>query len=384
MPIYVDVSAAVHRRAGLGRYCASLARALVPLLGDDLALFFNREAGIDPVPGLEALPSRTVRLGYKPWRMLVWAGQAARVGFDRLVPGATLFHATEHLLPPLRGVPTVLTVHDLVFRHFPEHHKPLNRWFLTGAMPLFCHRAGHIIAVSEFTRRDIVATYGVPREKITVVHEAADPSFRPQPPATIAEIRGRYGLPERYILYVGTIEPRKNLSRLLAAFERVRARGLVDALVIVGRRGWLTDRFYDDLARSPSRDAVLFPGFVPDTDLPAVYAGARVLAFPSDFEGFGLPVVEAMACGTPVVCSNASSLPEVAGDAALLVDPRDADAITLALARVLEDPSLCPAMRARGLVQAARFSWDRTARETAAVYAHAPFTGPRPIRYTER
>jgi hypothetical protein len=134
--IYFDVSAAVHRRAGLGRYADSLARALLPLLGDRLALFYNREQGIEPLVGLEHLSARTVALGYKPWRMAVWAGQLAHAGFNRLLPGAELFHATEHLLLPLRGVPTVLTVHDLIFRHLPQHHKRLNRWYLNMTLPL--------------------------------------------------------------------------------------------------------------------------------------------------------------------------------------------------------------------------------------------------------
>ena len=388
MTIYFDISAAVHRRAGLGRYAESLARALLPLLTPaqstnlpiyqstnppidqptNLAFFYNREAGIEPLAGLEAVPAATVNLGYKPWRMLVWLGQLGRIGFNRLLPGATLFHATEHLLLPLRNVPTVLTVHDLIFRRYPAHHKRLNRWYLNATMPLFCRRASHIIAVSEQSKRDVIAAYGIPPDKITVIYEAADPRFRPQPPEAVAAVRARYGLPERYVLFVSTIEPRKNLSRLLAAFERVHAAGLADALVIVGKRGWLFDAFFADLERSPAREAVLFPGFVPDADLPAVYAGAQALAFPSEFEGFGLPVLEAMACGAPVVCSDTSSLPEVAGDAALLVDPLDVDALTHALERVLRDPALAADLRACGLAQAARFSWERAAAETLAVY----------------
>ena len=132
MPIYFDISAAVHRRAGLGRYAESLARELLPLLGDRLAFFYNTEQGIAPLAGLEDVPARTVSLGYKPWRMLVWVGHMAHVGFNRLTPGAELFHATEHLLLPLRGVPTILTVHDLIFRRYPQHHKPLNRWYLNA------------------------------------------------------------------------------------------------------------------------------------------------------------------------------------------------------------------------------------------------------------
>ena len=214
----------------------------------------------------------------------------------------------------------------------------------------------------------MVAAYGIPPEKITVIYEAADTRFRPQPPETVAEARSRYHLPERYLLFVGTIEPRKNLGRLLQAFERLRAEKLTDALVIVGKRGWLYDDFIAQWEASPARDAVIFPGWVDDADLPAIYAGAQALAFPSIFEGFGLPILEAMGCGTPVACSNTSSLPEVAGDAALLFDPQDVDALTDALRRLLSDRDLAEALAARGLAQAARFSWARAAQETAALY----------------
>ena len=174
--ITLDLSAAVHHRAGLGRYAESLTRALRPQIPDDLALFYNAERGVEPLPGLDDLPTRTVALGYKPWRMLVWMGQLARVPFNRLVPEATLFHATEHLLMPLRGVPTVLTVHDLIFRHLPEHHKRLNRWYLNATMPLYCRRADHIIAVSEATRRDLIRAY-----EIALGEDHGDPRGRRSP-----------------------------------------------------------------------------------------------------------------------------------------------------------------------------------------------------------
>jgi glycosyltransferase involved in cell wall biosynthesis len=368
--IYVDVSAAVHRRAGLGRYAESLTRALMGSAGGrrSYALFFNRERGIAPLSGLEHLPASTVTLGYKPWRMLVWLGQLAHVGFDRLLPQGALFHATEHLLLPLRSVPTVLTVHDLIFRHLPEHHKSLNRRYLNLTLPLYCRRANHIIAISECTRRDVMTAYDLPPEKVTVIYEAADPRFCPQTRDRVTTVRQHYGLPEQYILFVGTIEPRKNLTRLLRAFEAVHREGLCDALVIVGKRGWLYGDFFAELERSPVRDAVLLPGYVPDEALPAIYAGARALAFPSLYEGFGLPVLESMACGTPVACSDTSSLPEVAGGAALYFDPDSQGAIFETLRQLLSDPALRSELVQRGLGRAARFSWDRVAAETEAVY----------------
>lgn len=379
--IYIDVSAAVHGRAGLGRYAASLTRALVDSSslqegarvgrraeGSPYALFYNRERGVEPLEGLEHLPASAVALGYKPWRMLVLMAQAARLGFDRLLPDAELFHATEHLLLPLRLVPTVLTVHDLIFQHLPRHHKLLNRVYLNSALPLFCRRATHLIAISECTRRDLMEAYDVPGEKITVVHEAADPAFQPQPRERVAAVRRRYGLPERYLLFVGTIEPRKNLTPLLHAFELLHKEGLSDALVVVGKRGWLYDAFFAELERSPARQAVILPGYVPDEDLPAVYVGAQALAFPSLYEGFGLPVLEAMACGTPVACSQTSSLPEVADDAAVTFDPISEDDIVGVLRRLLVEPGLRRELRERGLERAAQFSWDRAAAETEAVY----------------
>jgi glycosyltransferase involved in cell wall biosynthesis len=368
MTVYLDVSAAVHRRAGLGRYAESLTRALIAAGPGRYGLFYNRERGIEPLAGLEHLPACTVALGYKPWRMLVWLGQLARIGFDHLLPDVELFHAMEHLLLPLRSAPTILTVHDLIFRHLPAHHKPLNRWYLNLTMPLYCRRAKHIIAVSEFTKQDLISAYGPSLDKVTVVYEAAAPRFRPQPPEIVDTIRVRYGLPARYLIFVGTIEPRKNLTCLLKAFEVVCAEGLTDGLVIVGRRGWLYGDFFAALERSPARDAVMLPGYVADQDLPAMYTGAQALVFPSLYEGFGLPVLEAMACGIPALASSASSVPEVGGEAALYFDPTDAGEVIEAVRRVLRDATLQEEMRMQGLAQAARFSWERAAEETADVH----------------
>ena len=192
MTIYIDISAGVHNRAGLGRYAASLARALVAEDPGRFAFFYNRSDDVRPLAGLEGVPARTVRAGYKPWRMAVWLGQLAGLGFDSLLPDADLYHATEHLLMPMRRVPTVLTVHDLIFRLFPQHHKRLNYWYLNAAMPLYCRRAGAIIAVSHATKRDLVQLYGLDPAKIAVVHEAAAPHFAPAPPAQVAAAHTRY------------------------------------------------------------------------------------------------------------------------------------------------------------------------------------------------
>jgi glycosyltransferase involved in cell wall biosynthesis len=370
--IYIDIAAAVHGRAGLGRYAESLARALVAADPERFTFFFNRGGGhggdVHTLEGMPGVPVRSVSAGYKPWRMAVWLGQLIRLNYGRLLPDAELYHATEHLLMPLGDVPTALTVHDLIFHRYPQHHKRLNYWYLNAAMPLFSRRASAIIAVSQATKDDLVQLYGLDRAKISVVHEAAAPHFAPASPAQIASIRTRYGLPDRYVLHVGTIEPRKNLDRLLEAFQRLRAAGEDVKLVIVGSKGWLFQSFFQCLEELDLGDAVRLPGYVPDVDLPAIYSGARLVAVPSLYEGFGLPVLEAMACGAPVVCSNSSSLPEVGGDAARYFEPTDVAAMVDAIQTVWRDGALRGQMRQDGLARAARFSWTRAAEETMAVY----------------
>jgi glycosyltransferase involved in cell wall biosynthesis len=368
MAIYIDVSSAVHSKAGIGRYAESLARALIGDQPGRFALFYNRVKGSQPPRGLEGVPRHTIRAGYKPWRMAVWMGQLARVGFNQLVPDAELFHATEHLLPPLRDVPMVLTVHDMIFKLYREHQKPLNYWYLNATMPLYCRRADAIITVSESSKRDIVAHYGLDPAKITTIYEAASPEFAPVPPDVVERVRNSYGLPQRYLLHVGTIEPRKNLTRLVEALQHLRETGLVVPLVVVGSKGWLYDDFFCRVEELEAGEAVLFPGYVPAADLPGIYCGAVIAAMPSVYEGFGLPVLEAMACGTPVVSSRASSLPELGGQAARYFDPYDVDEMAEAIRTVWTDPELQNEMRHHGLAQAAAFSWAQAAKETLAVY----------------
>jgi len=287
---------------------------------------------------------------------------------DGLLPEGTLFHATEHLLPYLRDIPTVLTVHDLIYERLPEFHKFFNYHYLHAAMPLYCRRATAIIAVSEATRADLYGLYGIDPAKVTVIPEAAAPHFAPQSPERVDAVRARYGLPPRYLLSVGTIEPRKNLGRLVEAAGPLISQGLIDGVVLVGSLGWLYEGFLRELERSPLRERVLFPGFVADEDLPAVYAGAEITVQPSLYEGFGLPVLEAMASGSPVCASRAASLPEVGGDAARYFDPRNVEEMTAVLAEVLRHPEQREAMRERGLQRASLFSWQRTAEETLALY----------------
>jgi glycosyltransferase involved in cell wall biosynthesis len=366
--IYYDISATVHAHPGLGRYADSLGRALLKAYGEGMALFYYGDETVSLPPGLEYVPRRVVTAGRKRWRMQVWLSQLARRSFDRLLPGARLYHATEHLLIPLRDVPTVLTVHDLIYRLFPRYHKVQNYVYLNIAMPMFCRRADAIIAVSHRTKQDLVQTYGMPPDKVTVIYEAAAPRFVPQPHTKVAEVRAHYGLPERYLITVCAIEPRKNHAGFLRAFEALCSEGDDLYWVIVGSKGWLYEGFFAALERSPARERVILPGYIKDEDLAAVYAGAQACVFPSLGEGFGLPPLEAMSCGTPVVSSNAFSLPEVGGNAARYFDPHSVEQMIETMRPVLADPDLRADMREQSLAQAARFSWSKAAEETWALY----------------
>lgn len=369
MTVYLDVSAGINVPAGLGRYSRTLTQAMLPYLIEEPVLFYNHIAGRSrAIPDLDHLERKPVRLGYKPWRMAVWLGQLGHIPFNRLVPGATLFHAHEHLLMPLRGVPTILTVHDLIFKLFPEHHKRLNHLFLNNAMPLFVKRATAIIAISEATKHDLITHYQVPPEKITVIYEAAAPNFTPPTAEQVEAVRQRYRLPSRFLVVVGTIEPRKNYGRLVQALMHLRQRDPDLKLVVVGSKGWLYEDFFQTISDMGATEHVIFPGYVPDEDLPAVYTAATVMVMPSVYEGFGLPLLEALACGTPIASSNAASLPELGGDVPIYFNPQHVDEMIHALETILGDESLQSTMRQRGPEQAARFSWDKAARETVTLY----------------
>lgn len=366
---YVDISAAVHSRAGLGRYSENLVRALLQAQPERFALFYNQGRDGRYPPTLPANSrQRTVRHGYKPWRTAVLLAHWSRLGFNRLLPDARLFHSTEHLLMPLRGIPTILTVHDLIYKLFPQHHKKLNYWYLNLAMPLYCRRAGAIIAVSQATKRDIVKQYGVDPAKITVVYEAPSSLFKPMSPARVASVKQTYQLPDRFLVHLSTIEPRKNLLRLLDSLQALRRIFPDLTLVLVGGKGWLYEPFFAKVEQAGLQEAVFTPGWVPDKDLPALLAAAALAVQPSLYEGFGLPILEHMACGQVVAASHAGPHPEVGGKAAAYFDPKDVDEMTAVIHRLLTDPEEYAHRRRLGLAQAARFSWQRAAQETIAVY----------------
>lgn len=366
--IFVDVSAAVHGRAGLGRYSQNLAQALLDAQPERYGIFYNRGRDAELPESLGQVPSSVVRLGYKPWRAAVLLAHIGRVPFNRLVPAAQLFHGTEHLLMPLRGIPTVLTVHDLIYKLYPAYHKRLNYWFLNLAMPVFCRRATAIIAVSQATKRDIVEQYAIDPAKIHVVYEAAAPNFRPPSAAHIDDVRRRYHLPEQYLIHLSTIEPRKNLRRLAEALKQLRRSYPGLCLVLAGSKGWLNEEFFAFIEDEGMQDAVRLLGWVPDEDLPAIIGGASLAVQPSLYEGFGLPILEHMACGQVVAASDSSSHPEIGGEAAAYFDPLDGDEMVSVIARLLAKGDEYEHRQSLGLAQAGAFSWERAAGETADLY----------------
>lgn len=380
VPVVLDVGPAVHQNAGLSRYAERLAVSLLALEagrendaendGIDLSLFYNRHSRHKLPESLAAAQTINIRMGQVPWRLRVLASQLMGRNFgpvEKRLPDNAIFHATEHLLPRL-SCPTIMTVHDLIFERYPEHHTARNVFYLRTAMPRFVRDADAIIAVSKHTRDDLMDIYGTPEEKIHVIYEGIDESFCPASKADIERVRAEYSPDRPWLLMVGTLEPRKNHATAIRALRQLKQEGFPHRLLCVGGKGWLFSEV-TALANSLGlNDDVSFAGYAPAEDLPALYSGADCALTPSLYEGFGFPVLEAMACGAPVVCSNSSSLPEVAGEAALLIPAEDVDALVNAIRLMLTQPDYAASMRERGIRRAAEFRWDKCAQETAALY----------------
>jgi len=286
---------------------------------------------------------------------------------------ADLLHV-QFTAPPFAPCPVIATIHDLSFEHLPETFNRRSWMQLRLTVRRTARTAAHIITSSEFSRRDLIETYNIAPERISVTLAAAAPHFRPAPADAVAEVRRKYGIGGDYVLAVGSIQPRKNLVRLVRAYSDLRRRRSHDKLpqlVLVGKRAWLYGETLRAVEQSGVASNVIFTGYVPERDLPALYTGALCFVYPSYFEGFGLPPLEAMQCGAAVIAGDRTSVPEVVGDAGLLVNPFDEDAIGAAIARLIDDRGLRDALRARGRERAALFSWTETARQTLQVYEQA-------------
>jgi glycosyltransferase involved in cell wall biosynthesis len=365
MLIGIDASrAATRERTGTENYSLNLIGHLLALeSGHRYRLYFNRPPAVELFPMTADLELRIMTFP-RLWTHLRLSWEMARQPPDVLFVPA-------HVLPLVHPQSSVVTVHDLGYLYYPEAHPLLDRLYLDLSTRYNARVASRVIAVSQATKDDLIQHYGIEPDKITVVYSGHDETMQPvEDEATIEKVKARYGIRGDYILYVGTLQPRKNLERLLEAYAIVRKQAQRDetpCLVIAGRKGWLYNQIFQHIVRLDLESKVIFPGYVPQDDLPALLSGACLFVFPSLYEGFGLPVLEAMACGTPVLCSNASSLPEVAGEAALLVDPIDVKSMAEAMNCLLQDEGLRTQLVERGFQQVRRFSWDRCARETLAV-----------------
>lgn len=367
MRIAFDGTTLIPGRTGVGYYTEHLLQHLaraIETTSDELIVISNQDVDTtEPLPRhVTVYPRRRFPLRVA-WMQLL----AGRVLTDIR---ADVVHFTNGMIALGASAARVVTVHDMSLKLYPECH-PLRRRVINRPLTTLATKvADAVVTVSHSARRDLLAFHDVPEERVSVMHEAAGPAFRPvHDEVKRARIRRRYALPERFILYVGAIEPRKNLPRLVSSFAAARRAGIPHELVCVGPYGWSSRDLYDWVDRLDLGDAVHFTGYVPADDLPVIYNLAEFFVFPSIYEGFGLPVVEAMSCGTPVITSNTSSLDEIAGDAALTVDPHDVDAITAAIVLLAGDSARRATLAQRGLARAAQFSWSRTAREMLALYA---------------
>lgn len=365
-----------YRSAGISRYIDRTLAHLGPLLGtESCSVFVGPDVPAD-APSLAAF--RVVRSNlpmHRPIVRILWEQLALPIALRQC--RADLLHAPAYVAPFASPCPAVVTFHDLSYFLLPSAFNRQNRVYLQTFSRWTARRARRFIAVSECTRQDMVRLLGVAPDSVDVIYNGVDERYRPEPDgARLDRFRSEKGLPDRFILSLATIEPRKNFPGLLRAYAEARRRGIVEPLVVAGGRGWGDEgilRLIDELGVRPYVHLV---GFVSTDEQPLWYNAATLFAYPSRYEGFGLPVAEAMACGTPVVASNRSSLPEIVGDAGVLADPDDPGALASALAMVLHDDALRHELAARGLERSRRFSWDGAARATLQAY-HVALGAPR-------
>ena len=356
-----------YRRAGIHQYIAQVLRHLPWEEGEPTYVVFTQQQNLfKDKPGITAVSSRLstenrwLRIF---WEQVVWPWQLRQHRIN-------LLHSMAFVTPLLSRCPAVITVYDLSFYHFPERFPALQRFYLSSQTRRSCQRARRVITISESSRQDVHRFLAVPLDQIDVVVPGVDLIYRPLPETEVTAFRQKHNL-DRFVLHVGTLQPRKNIPVLIQAMAHLDDPTI--KLVLVGGKGWLYDDIFRQVQALGLEERVVFTGYVPDDELPLWYNAAALLVFPSVYEGFGLPVVEAMACGTPVIASNSSSIPEAVGEAGLLFDPNDVESLTNQMTAVLTDATLHSKLHQQGLEQAQRFSWERAGRETAAVYRRALF-----------
>lgn len=297
------------------------------------------------------------------WEQVVWPISAVSHNLS-------LLHSMAFVTPLLNNKPSIVTVYDLSFIHYPDRFPKLQRHYLASQTRRSCRAATRVTTISKSGRDDVHEYFGVPLDRIDVVVPGVDMDvYRQVDDETRIAFRKREALPEKFVLHVGTLQPRKNIPTLIDAFAQIEDKST--HLILVGGKGWLYDEIFERVVELGLRDRVRFTGYVADDDLPLWYNSASVLVFPSVYEGFGLPIAEAMACGLPVIAANTSSIPEVAGDAALYFDAQDSATLTERLNQILSDTSLSDTLSAKGLQQVQNFTWPKAGQLMADVYRRA-------------
>lgn len=369
-----DATAAVTQGGGIGRYTRELLHALIKE-GDQYAYRIFAGRATEPLPIDDAIPTAAHvsfrQLPLSPrWLYRIWYRLRLPAPVQLFTGPVDLFHSPDFVLPPVLGrIPTILTVHDLSFAFYPETFTPALVRYLERVVPWSVRRATHVLADSESTRRDLIRLYDTPEDKITVLYSGVHERFNMAiDSAAKKAVREKYNIgDEPFVFTVSTLQPRKNHQLLVRSFRAVAEQTDYN-LIIAGGHGWLYEKLLEEVDRQKLRGRVRFIGFVDDDDLPPLYNTASLFVFPSLYEGFGLPLLEAMACGTPVISSNTSSLPEVAGDAAVQISPHDEAAWTDAMLHVIDDTVLRERLVSAGRHRAERFRWSRAARQLLKVY----------------
>jgi glycosyltransferase involved in cell wall biosynthesis len=357
--------------SGIGRYTIELVNTLRSHQPDIEVLLFKPFD--HPIPGLEEPTEEIVRLpGLRLLPALMALGPIAIAGLA-VRHRIDVVHDPAGVSPfllPRRVAPfgRVVTIHDVIPFVHPETHATLTNVLFRRYIPRTLRFVDRVVTVSDASKMDVEHFLTVDPRQVTRIHCGVAPRFCPQSPEKVNEVLERHGITQPYVLTVGALQARKNLGVLFDAFAALKAEGMPHRLVVVGNKAWKSEGVFRHLEGSAVAPSVTLTGYVPDADLPALYSGAACFVFPSLYEGFGLPPLEAMACGTPVVVSHASSLPEVVGDAGLLVDPHDAQQIAGAVRRIIETPDLARELRALGVARARRFSWEQAAADHAALY----------------
>jgi glycosyltransferase involved in cell wall biosynthesis len=374
MVIGIDVTAALTQGGGIGRYTRELVQALIAVDDTNRYRFFSAKPPAtlpvpDPLPEARHVTYCPTLLDER-WLYRLWYRLRLPLPVQWVTGQLDLFHSPDFVLPPVNGrIPTLLTVHDLSFIHYPHVFPERLVRYLNQVVPWSIGRATHVLADSEATRNDLLNIWQVSPEKVTVLYSGVHERFRPVSDVSkITAVRQKYHLVDwPYLLSVGTLQPRKNYQMLIRAFAPL-ANKVPHHLVISGGKGWLYDEMMAEVAHQGLAERVHFIGFVDDADLPALYSAASLFVFPSLYEGFGLPLLEAMGCGTAVLTSNSSSLPEVAGDAAQQLPPDDQAAWSEAMLALLTEDSRRQALVNAGLNQVKRFSWQGSARQLLKIY----------------